>query len=224
MDPDKIYPFNMEPADASAMFRTSLIGIYPMKCSIRFTEVRANLSLSELFGTIAYSVNPKAVHVISDSADWSRAQKVTYLSANFRKLLTPKQHKWRSGGYVQTAYFDPSAVEYSAPLDGIALAMLIYDYFVDTTGSLDPQFHQPFVPQSPTVFGLRLPPRWIVDTYRAAVGDIFRIKLGVWSQRLVDDRNENQIWMRALALGRDPNVEWAKFQAAGYQYFLKYPW
>lgn len=214
----------MAPEDAP--WRNSLRkGSRPTWCSSTLWPSMGPVTNPEVWGKHSYFKRPKSVPLITGTSQWLRATKNTHLSPGLWRLLTLRQRSWLvDGAYLQVGFYDPTVIEVANPFDGIAIAMTLYDSFVDRTGQLNPIYHLGIDPSRGAGAAKWKDPLPIVNGYRVAVNSIFEIGLGIWSRQLVALRNTLLIEARARALGRNPKVELDKFKRAGHTYFLQHDW
>lgn len=125
--------------------------------------------------------------------------------------LHPFQEKWRLGDVSLTLqFFDPAKVN-RPPIVALQTGVTVQNLVIANAGTIDPSCHS----------GVQVSDG-VGRYFRATVGNIFATETGIWNRALLPLENEVLVKGRAALFGDDPDQEWAKFQAAGFEHHLEY--
>ncbi len=122
--------------------------------------------------------------------------------------LHPLQRQWMIGPvYPQAGYYDEPGVQ--GIVRSVACAMTIGDTCSCLSGILHPDQHAPLKASLTDA-----------EEYERTVANHYRSGIGVWSEHLVNHRNQILIRNRAIMSGMDTDIAWKQFQMSGKQSFL----
>jgi len=202
-----IKPFNLDPHEYDTMFNASppdsiTISVYlarmPQACPECVEEKcgdihRKFLALVSKFPAEAASFGISAAVTIDHGLD---------LDSSCRWLLDiPWGRDWAVEGlYIQIGFFNPTLAGSTDPTDAILAAMHNIDGRIAASRTTDPARHKPLPAHQA-----------LADEFAGVVEDVYRNRVGVWCQSLVDFRVMMMIKTRALLLDRDPDQEYNQY-------------
>ncbi|MBU0691491.1 hypothetical protein KKG66_07310 [bacterium] len=128
-------------------------------------------------------------------------------------VLTRQQCAWfHDGIYIQSGILSISPGDNIDLLNGVLQAQTVCDTLASHTGSANPADY-PDIPVNDS----------LEKEFRNAVGDIYRNRVGLCCADQVDYHTMVQVMAHASSMGKDPQIEYDRFKAAGCKFFWEYP-
>jgi len=214
-----IKPFDLDQEKCRDMFNSTLPEKLMITISVLSNPLRANPGSDETYSEIQDALETLIRDCSGQAKQFGICAKLRLehqFGCNVLAILTPLdslQKQWVCRDmYVQVSVHADTYLLKSDPVPGTRIAMTFYDLGVARTNSLNPADHEMVLAYSESA-----------RYYRRMINNMYKKRIGIWTEKLVPYRNMIMVKVRALLAGLDPDQEYERFIQAGGKYCLEYP-